>query len=132
MRIEQLDHVALHVQDVAKSCDFYERVLRLQPIPRPAFTFPGAWYRLGERQELHLIGNRDQEVHSHHRGNHFALLVEDIDAWESHFQMLKVRYLPRRVRPDGAVQLYVIDPDGHYIELCTRPGVAQTEKSQAV
>lgn len=132
MRIEQLDHVALHVQDVAKSCDFYEHVLRLQPIPRPAFTFPGAWYRLGERQELHLIGNRDQEVHSHHRGNHFALLVEDIDAWESHFQALKVRYLPRRIRPDGAVQLYVIDPDGHYIELCTRPGVAQTENRQPV
>jgi catechol 2,3-dioxygenase-like lactoylglutathione lyase family enzyme len=121
MRIRQLDHVALHVQDVEKSCQFYETVLRLERIPRPAFTFPGAWYRLGATQELHLIGNRDQDVHSHHRGNHFALLVDDIDAWECHLQHLQVRYLPRRVRPDGALQLYVIDPDGHYIELCTAP-----------
>jgi lactoylglutathione lyase len=122
MRFRQLDHVALHVQDVQRSCSFYERVLRLKSIPRPAFSFPGAWYRLGDVQELHLIGNRESPVHSHSRGNHYALLVDDLDAWESHFQQLGVEYLPRRTRPDGAFQIYVLDPDGHCIELCTTPG----------
>ena len=125
MKTTQLNHIALHVADVQKSCDFYEQVLQLQPIPRPAFTFPGAWYRLGEDQELHLIGQRDQPVvGAKSRGNHWALQVDDIDAWEAHLGRIGVEYAPRRVRPDGAYQIYVHDPDGHCLELCTKPGIA--------
>ncbi len=121
MRFAQLNHVALHVADVEKSVAFYRDVLRLEPIPRPAFSFPGAWFRLGIDQELHLIGGRDREVVSHNRGNHFALLVDDFDAWEKYLTENNVKFAPRRLRPDGALQLYVIDPDGHYVELCTMP-----------
>jgi catechol 2,3-dioxygenase-like lactoylglutathione lyase family enzyme len=124
MQIEQLNHVAIHVADVALSAAFYRDVLGLEEIPRPAFPFPGAWFRLGTDQELHLIGERTREVISHNRGNHFALLVDDFDAWERHLVALGARLAPRRLRPDGAWQLYVIDPDGHYIELCTPPGQA--------
>lgn len=124
MRFQQLDHVALHVRDVQRSCVFYERVLRLEQIPRPAFAFPGAWFRLGEKQELHLIGDRDAPVHSHSRGNHYALLVDDIDQWEHYFRSEGIDYTPRRIRPDGAFQIYVTDPDGHFIELCSAPGAA--------
>ena len=127
MKFVQLDHVAIHVQDVQRSCDFYERVLRLERIPRPAFQFPGAWYRLGETQELHLIGNRDAPVNSHTRGNHYALMVDDMDQWEEHFRTQGVDYVRRRTRPDGAYQIYVADPDGHFIELCTPPGTASED-----
>jgi len=121
MRTLQLNHVALHVADVERSVRFYTDALKLAAIPRPAFAFPGAWFRLGEDQELHLIGERTSEVISHNRGNHFALLVDDMDAWERYFQQNHIAYLPRRKRPDGAFQIYLIDPDGHYIELCTLP-----------
>lgn len=124
MKTLQLDHVAIHVADVEKSSRFYAEVLQLEPIPRPAFSFPGAWFRLGERQELHLIGQREQPTVSHNRGNHYALLVDDIEAWENYFRRQEIPYLPRRTRPDGAYQIYLIDPDGHYIELCTPPGTA--------
>jgi lactoylglutathione lyase len=124
MKFHELNHVALHVEDVEKSCDFYENVLHLEKIPRPAFNFPGAWYLLGEAQELHLIGNRDQPVSSNSRGNHYALVVDDIDEWENYFRENEVTYEPRRTRPDGAYQIYVADPDGHTIELCTPPGAA--------
>src|SRR5205807_4283314 len=73
MKIQELNHVAIHVSEVEKSCEFYRRVLQLEAIPRPAFTFPGAWFRLGANQELHLIGDRAEPVFSHNRGNHFAL-----------------------------------------------------------
>jgi len=126
MRTTQLNHVALHVADVPKSCQFYSEALRLEPIPRPAFDFPGAWFRLGENQELHLIGGRDQlTVGAASRGNHWALIVDDIDAWEAHFQQEAIQYVPRRTRPDGAHQIYVYDPDGHCIEFCTPPGCAE-------
>ncbi len=108
----------------SKSCAFYERALKLERIPRPAFTFPGAWYRLGVDQDLHIIGGRTQATVSHNRGNHYALLVDDIDAWEEFFRQEQIEYVPRRIRPDGAFQIYIVDPDGHYIELCTPPGAA--------
>ena len=91
----QLDHVAIHVADVERSCRFYSQVLRLEALPRPAFDFPGAWFRLGQTQELHIIGQRNQPVVSHNRGNHFALLVEDIEDWEEHFREIDFKYLFR-------------------------------------
>ena len=122
----ELNHVAMHVEDVERSSAFYERVLELKPIPRPAFDFPGAWYRLGTVQELHLIGERNQPVHAGTRGNHFALMIDDMDAWEAYLQGKGIAYTPRRTRPDGAFQIYVSDPDGHCLELCTQPPVADS------
>jgi catechol 2,3-dioxygenase-like lactoylglutathione lyase family enzyme len=124
MKTTQLNHVALHVADLARSVEFYTQVLRLEPMPRPAFPFPGAWFRIGADQELHLIGERTREVISHNRGTHFALMVDDMDAWERYLRERNVPYVPRRIRPDGAYQIYVIDPDGHYVELCTPAGTA--------
>ena len=121
-QIAQLNHVAIHVEDVARSVAFYRDVLGLEPIARPAFSFPGAWFRIGADQELHIIGERQREVISHNRGNHFAMLVDDFDAWEKHLAECGANTAPRRLRPDGAWQLYAIDPDGHYVELCTLPG----------
>ena len=122
MKTRQLDHVALHVADVQDSCEFYRHVMQLEPLPRPAFDFPGAWFRLGTSQELHLIGDRTKAVHSHNRGNHFALMVDDLVAWEAHFVANNVTFFPPKKRPDGASQIFLCDPDGHYIELCTPPG----------
>jgi len=117
VKIAELNHVAIHVTDVARSCEFYERVLRLEPMPRPAFTFPGAWFRLGINQELHIIGERDQPVFSGNRGNHFALRVDDLAAWEKHLNEIAADFRPPKDRPDGARQIFVRDPDGHVIEL---------------
>jgi catechol 2,3-dioxygenase-like lactoylglutathione lyase family enzyme len=121
VKVHELNHVAIHVRDVGKSCRFYQEILRLEPIPRPAFTFPGAWFRLGTDQELHLIGERAEPVVSHNRGNHFALRVDDLDAWERHLDSAGMEHLPRKRRPDGAWQLFLHDPDGHVIELFTPP-----------
>ena len=125
MKTTQLNHVALHVQDVERSCRFYADVLQLKPLPRPAFSFPGAWFQLGADQELHLIGDRERPVVSGSRGNHYALMVDDIDAWEGHLRERGVEYAPRRTRPDGAYQVFFQDPDGHTIELCTPPAARQ-------
>jgi lactoylglutathione lyase len=118
MHIRELNHIALHVVDVETSKRFYASVLQLEPLPRPAFDFPGAWFRLGKSQELHLIGDRTLSVHSHHRGTHIALAVDDLDAWDAHLDSIRIERVPRRTRPDGVQQTFIIDPDGHWIELC--------------
>jgi catechol 2,3-dioxygenase-like lactoylglutathione lyase family enzyme len=121
MKILELNHVAIQVANVEQSCDFYQRVLRLSPMPRPAFDFPGAWFRLGVNQELHLIGERGEPVISGARGNHFALQVDDLTVWEQHLQNVGANFRPKKKRPDGAWQIFLCDLDGHYIELFTPP-----------
>lgn len=121
MKILELNHVALQVGEVARSCEFYQRVLQLTPLPRPAFDFPGAWFRLGTNQELHLIGPRGEPVLSRGRSNHFALLTQDLAAWEKHLREVGADFRPQKPRPDGAWQIFVRDPDGHAIELFTPP-----------
>ncbi|QDT10095.1 VOC family protein [Planctomycetes bacterium K23_9] len=121
MQVCELNHVAIHVQDVAASVAFYRDGLCLSVLDRPAFDFPGAWFRLGQTQELHLIGDREQPVHSHHRGGHFALVVTELDSWEQHLDQYGAIRLERKTRPDGALQTFVQDPDGHWIELCVPP-----------
>ena len=127
MKTTQLNNVALHVADVDKSIQFYSEIMQLKEIPRPGFTFPGAWFLLGVDQELHLIGERDEPVSgAKSRGNHWALMIDDMDAWEAYLQGKGIAYTPRRTRPDGAFQIYVSDPDGHCLELCTQPPVADS------
>ena len=121
MKVIEINHVALHVQDVDVSVAFYRDALNLPEMDRPAFDFPGAWFHLGDNQELHLIGDRSNPVQSHHRGGHFALIVGDLDQWESHLDQHNATRLPRQTRPDGALQTFVQDPDGHWIELCVPP-----------
>ena len=125
MTIRELNHVALYVTDVERSSKFYRDVLQLEPIPRPAFTFPGAWFRLGKNQELHLIGNRGSPFLKTNENNHFALRADDLDAWERHLRSLGAHFVPKKQRPDGAWQVFLRDPDAHVIELFT-PDPAQT------
>ena len=118
----ELNHVAIRVSDVERSCTFYREVLRLEQIPRPGFDFPGAWFRLGAVQELHIIGGEKVErLIPQSRGNHFALRVDDLQAWQQYLQPMDVIFRGPVRRPDGALQLFIADPDGHAIELFTGP-----------
>ncbi len=117
MTIIDLNHVALHVADLEASIAFYRDQLELEQIPRPAFTFPGAWFRLGVNQELHLIDGRVTPVQGGSRGTHFALQVANIDEAEALLQRNAIPYRPRKRRPDGPWQIFLADPDGYMIEL---------------
>lgn len=117
MQILDLNHIALHVQDVARSSRFYAEVLELPAMDRPAFDFPGAWFRLGPVQQLHLIGERKEPVQAHPRGNHFALRVASIRQAEADLRSKQVSFQGPEQRPDGVWQIFLQDPDGHYIEL---------------
>ena len=117
MKIDQLNHVALEVVDVARSCEFYEKVLGLEKIPRPDFKFPGAWYGLGPGQELHLIAGREEAVVGGKRGTHFALRADSVAAALDRLGAEQIEHTALQVRPDGVSQVYLQDPDGHTIEL---------------
>lgn len=123
LSVNQLDHVALQVTHLETSVRFYRDVLCLPPMERPDFDFPGAWFRIGITQELHLIEGDQAPVDRDHRGGHFAVRVASPDAWEAHLDEQNAHWLPRKLRPDGASQTFVRDPDGHWIELCCLDGI---------
>tara|TARA_R110002096_G_scaffold316010_10_gene510374 strand:+ start:28429 stop:28806 length:378 start_codon:yes stop_codon:yes gene_type:complete len=118
MTITDLNHVAIHVKDLEASQRFYGELLELEPKKRPDFDFEGAWYKLGPTRELHLLCGLDVEVISHHRGAHFAFEVPDIEAARDELVQkgAEIALGPQR-RPDGAWQIFLIDPDGYWVEL---------------
>jgi len=95
MTIHELNHVAIYVTDVARSSNFYRTVLKLEPMPRPNFNFPGAWFQLG-KQELHLIADVGGPFFATHERNHFALRVDDVAAWENHLRSVKAYFFVTR------------------------------------
>lgn len=116
MEILELNHVAIHVKDVAVSYEFYEKKLGFVSIPRPAFKFPGAWFQIGPTQQLHLIGGRKEKVHSLPQGSHFALKCKSIESVRQALLKKELLFQGPKLRPDGVQQIFLQDPDGYYIE----------------
>ncbi len=119
LSVIELNHVALHVSDLDVSVSFYRDVLGLSQLVRPAFSFGGAWFALGN-QQLHLIEDA-QSAGKDRRVLHVAFLVEDAGEWAA---MLRERGVTNlrgpSPRPDGARQVFLYDPDGYELELLER------------
>ncbi len=119
----QLHHVSLIVSDTRNALDFYNGLLGLAVIERPALGFPGAWLGIGE-QQLHLLELANPDPVSGRpehggRDRHIALLVDAIDAYE---ERLKARDIPFTRSRSGRAALFCRDPDGNGVELVQRPG----------
>ncbi len=126
IRVKQIDHVTIVVADLATSRNFYVDVLGMDEVERPGFGFPGLWFQAGTTQ-IHLIethpesgpaGTTPPENCSISRTQHFAFEVDDAKATELRLQELGIPLVagPKH-RPDGPIQMYVQDPDGHLVEL---------------
>ena len=122
IRIHELNHAMIHVHDLDASICFYGDVLGLPRLARPNFDFAGAWFALGN-QELHLIGDPELQP-SERTHHHFAVLIDDPaevrrDLEARGWTSLRGPW----PRPDGALQLFVTDPDGYVIEFMSAPPV---------
>lgn len=125
-----LDHVTLVVKDLGKSRRFYVEVLGMREVPRPAFSFDGLWFQAGQTQ-IHLIlefsgsgpaGNLVPAEKRSSRTHHFAFQVADAEKVIPMLESLRVPVLSGpKPRPDGWIQVFVTDPDGHVVELCSAP-----------
>jgi catechol 2,3-dioxygenase-like lactoylglutathione lyase family enzyme/uncharacterized protein YunC (DUF1805 family) len=140
IRVKSLDHATLVVKDLQRSRRFYVDVLGMREVPRPAFSFAGLWFQAGKTQ-IHLIlefsgsgpaGNLLPEHLRSMRTHHIAFEVDDATACLACLKELDVPILSGpKPRPDGYIQVFVTDPDGHVIELCSPPAAASAGKSLA-
>ena len=130
LRVTSIDHVTLVVQNLERSRRFYVDALGMREVPRPAFSFAGSWFQAGNTQ-IHLIlefagsgpaGNLLPAEKRSSRTQHLAFAVADATAAAARLKELGVSLLGGpKPRPDGYMQVFVTDPDGHVIELCSSP-----------
>ena len=125
--VKRIDHVTVIISDLDKTRAFYKDLLGMDEVSRPNFGFPGLWFQAGTTQihatmespEAGRAGWGDhQGATLESRGHHFAFEVDDAYACADLLRSKGIEILrgPQN-RPDGPVQLYIADPDGHIIEL---------------
>lgn len=118
-----LDHVALSVNNLEESADFYMDIFSLNEIVNRAASEGIRWFSFGEGKELHLISVVKEPV-SVNKAVHFALSTPDFDSFIQKLDDRGVEYLSWAgesgsvsLRADGVRQVYVRDPDGYWIEV---------------
>lgn len=118
-----LNHIALHVQDIAESGKFYKEVLQLEPIAEPFKDGLHLWYQIGSESQLHIIESPETVIKPE-KTTHFSFCVNDIQAFMAHLDNFGIAYgnwegTPKvpTVRGDGIKQIFFQDPNGYWIEI---------------
>ncbi len=126
IELRAFDHTTLIVSDLDATREFYVDKLGMKQVTRPDFDFPGLWFQPGAIQ-IHAtlegpeagdagIGDRGNSLVA--RGHHFAFSVDDCQKEAAKLEDIGIKILHGpKSRPDGAVQVYFADPDGHIVEL---------------
>ena len=118
----EFDHIAIHVRDLAKSVEFYEKVMGLEKIPEPFKDGRHVWFRIGAHNQLHVVGGAEDSP-KRPIDNHFAFRVASLTDFMARLDQMQVKYRSFKgdgkitSRPDGVRQLYFQDPDGYWIEV---------------
>ena len=123
-------HVSVITINLERSLGFYRDALGLVPIDRLPFVIAGVWLACGPSQ-VHLAvypaGNFRSKNTVDNNDTHFALRVSNFD---DTLRLLKEKgfledfaegdpkcLLVKRTGPAGFPQIYLLDPDGHVLEI---------------
>lgn len=113
-----LHHVTLMCSDLQATAAFYHRELGLEIIDKGPLDYPATFFRLNDKQELHLAEMADENPSF--RG-HFCLQVRDFNRlfWRMEELGLLETSAWGKIRelPNGVIQFYVRDPANNLVEL---------------
>ena len=118
MPLLHLDHVNILCQDLAASQHFYGQVLGMEEGSRPPFDFPGAWFYLGGRPVVHLVGDSPL-AGSGTKGSidHVAFDATDLPGMRQRLHGRGIKYVEKPVPGRPVTQIFLHDPDGIMIEI---------------
>lgn len=118
-----IDHFAINVKNLDESVNWYQKVFSLKEIYDGTEKDNIRWFRLGIAQELHIIEVPDLQLQIP-KGVHIALTTKYLDQFIAHLDDLKIVYydwpgkaMSKSTRPDGIQQVYIMDPDGYWVEI---------------
>jgi glyoxylase I family protein len=115
IKVLGLHHANVHLTSPEQTKDFYGRILGMEADPTPEFPAdrPNFWWQAGNCQ-IHTPS------HGFGSGNHFALMVEDIEEVRRVFKREGIEFREAKA-PRRALQVFVQDPAGNQIELFQPP-----------
>jgi catechol 2,3-dioxygenase-like lactoylglutathione lyase family enzyme len=119
IKLKAVRHTGIRIGDVAKSKEFYGKLLGMTELPRPELPIPGAWYECNGVQ-VHLIGE-SAAMRGPGVGPHIALQVEDLEEAKQELNARGIAFQELTPPPSMRAKpvLFVRDPDGNVVELRT-------------
>jgi len=130
MTLDRLDHLVLTVRDLDATCDFYRRVLGMEPV---RFAAGRLALRFGSQKiNLHPAG-RELGLKAARptpgSGDLCFLTDEPLEVWGRHLEECRVPILEGPVERTGALgpieSIYLRDPDGNLLEIARQLGMAE-------
>lgn len=126
IHIFDIHHDSFVVKNLAVALEFYCHILQLElDTTRPKnMSVSGAWLKIGEQRQIHLLEINDSEhpenqkkttQHNQHGGRdrHSAFLVNDLEALQQILQQHAIAYTTSK---SGRLALFTRDPDGNALE----------------
>ncbi|GAW84865.1 glyoxylase I family protein [Bathymodiolus platifrons methanotrophic gill symbiont] len=110
------------ISDLEASIKFYTEIVGLQQIERPDLGFPGAWFQLGENQQLHilLLDNIDPTTGRPEHGGQDRHVALTVDKFEQVRQSLDRNNVIYSMSKSGRKALFFRDLDANAIEIIGR------------
>ncbi|MBT8283048.1 MAG: VOC family protein [Muriicola sp.] len=119
----QIDHYSMIVENLKETGDFYSDVLGLQDIPHPSNAEGFRWFSIDGTTQLHLI-KKDSVARVRSKSEHLCLSLSNL---EEFIDYLKEKNIPFwdwegtkgavSLRGDGVRQIYLLDPEGNWVEV---------------
>jgi catechol 2,3-dioxygenase-like lactoylglutathione lyase family enzyme len=119
MKVSQLLHATLLVQNLETSRHFYEKILGFSiNTSRPEMSFFGVWYDLAPHQQLHLMQLPSPEIGLERplnggRDRHLAFAIDNLSELSRKLDVANVRY---NLSQTGRQALFCRDPDDNALE----------------
>ncbi|WP_316765697.1 VOC family protein [Pedobacter frigiditerrae] len=118
-----LNHIAFYVADLKIASTFYRDFFDLKEIPNPFNDQKHTWFSLGLNSALHIISGAKTKG-NYFIEEHLCFSTPSIEIFIKKLKAQKITYMSFNkvisevtLRPDGVHQLYLQDPDGHWIEV---------------
>lgn len=131
MPLSHIEHMLVQTADIAKTVDWYTRVLGMRAGFTPDFKFPVQWLYLGDNDVVHVteggaatsenrkryVGQQSDAVSGTGVIDHIAFRCTGLVPMLAHLRAEGVDFKERQVDDQGLYQLFMFDPNGIKIEL---------------
>jgi catechol 2,3-dioxygenase-like lactoylglutathione lyase family enzyme len=131
MPLSHIEHFLVQTADIAKTRDWFVRVLGMKEGYHPDFKFPVCWLYIGDRDVVHItegganvsenrrryVGQESQATSGTGVIDHIAFRATGLRETMAHLTRIGVDFKQRQVSDQGLYQLFLYDPNGIKIEL---------------
>lgn len=131
MPLSHIEHVLIQTADIARTVEWYVRVLGMRAGFTPDFKFPVQWLYLGDHDVVHVteggantsenrkryVGQQTTATEGSGAIDHVAFRCTGLKDTLAHLRAEGVEFKERQVNDQGLYQLFLFDPNGIKVEL---------------